>query len=48
MSIKVVLTWGKRLIELVCLLSIKDTEGIQILGAAHLELDNILAPLDPH
>jgi hypothetical protein len=50
MSIKVVLTWGKRLIQLVCLLSIKDTEGmgIQVLGAAHLELDNILAPLDLH
>jgi hypothetical protein len=48
MSIKVVLTWGKRLLQLVCLLNIKDTEGVQVLGAAHLELDNILAPLDLH
>lgn len=47
-TIKAVLTWGKRLLQLVCLLSIEDTEGVQVLGAAHLELDNILAPLDLH
>ena len=48
MSIKAVLTWGKRLLQLVCLLSIKDAEGVQVLGAAHLELDGVLGPLDPH
>ena len=48
MSIKAVLTWGKRLLQLVCLLSIKDAECVQVLGAANLELDNILAPLDLH
>jgi len=37
-----------RLLQLVRLLSIEDAEGIQVLGAAHLELDNILAPLDLH
>ena len=42
------LTWGKGLLQLVCLLSIEDAEGVQVLGAAHLELDNILAPLDLH
>ena len=26
----------------------EDAKGIQVLGAAHLELDNILAPLDLH
>ena len=26
----------------------EDAKGIQVLGAAHLELDNILAPLDFH
>jgi hypothetical protein len=36
------------LLQLVGLLSIEDTEGVQVLGAAHLELDNILAPLDLH
>jgi hypothetical protein len=36
------------LLQLVWLLSIKDTEGVQVLGAVHLELDNILAPLDLH
>jgi len=39
---------GMRLLQLVRLLSIEDVEGIQVLGAAHLELDNILAPLDLH
>jgi len=39
---------GKRLLQLVGLLSIKDAEGVQVLEAAHLELDNILAPLDLH
>jgi hypothetical protein len=47
-STKAVLTWGKRLLQLVCLLSIEDAERVQVLGAAHLELDNILAPLDLH
>jgi len=41
-------TWGKRLLQLDCLLSIEDAEGVQVLGAAHLEFDNILAPLDLH
>jgi hypothetical protein len=36
------------LLQLVWLLSIKDTEGVQVLGAVHLELDNILPPLDLH
>ena len=36
------------MLQLVCLLSIEDAEGVQVLGAAHLELDNILAPLDLH
>jgi hypothetical protein len=36
------------LLQLVCLLSIEDTESVQVLGAAHLELDNILAPLNLH
>ena len=26
----------------------EDAKGIQVLGAAHLELDNILTPLDLH
>jgi len=39
---------GKRLLQLVGLLSIKDAEGVQVLEAAHLELDNILTPLDLH
>ena len=26
----------------------EDAKGIQVLGAAHLEFDNILAPLDLH
>ena len=39
---------GKRLLQLVGLLSIKDAEGVQVLEAAHLELDNILASLDLH
>jgi len=37
-----------RLLQLVRLLSIEDAEGVRVLGAAHLELDNILAPLDLH
>jgi len=36
------------LLRLVGLLSIKDAEGVQVLEAAHLELDNILAHLDLH
>ena len=36
------------MLRLVGLLSIKDAEGVQVLEAAHLELDNILAPLDLH
>jgi hypothetical protein len=48
MSIKAVITWGERLLQLVCLLSIEYAEGVQVLGAADLELDNILAPLDLH
>ena len=36
------------MLQLVGLLSIKDAEGVQVLEAAHLELDNILAPLDLH
>ena len=36
------------MLQLVCLLSIEDAEGVQVLGAVHLELDNILAPLDLH
>ena len=34
------------MLQLVRLLSIEDAEGVQVLGAAHLELNNILAPLD--
>jgi hypothetical protein len=48
MSIKAVITWGERLLQLVCLLSVEYAEGVQVLGAADLELDNILAPLDLH
>ena len=36
------------MLQLVRLLSIEDAESVQVLGAAHLELDNILAPLDLH
>ena len=36
------------MLRLVGLLSIKDAEGVQVLEAAHLELDNILAPRDLH
>ena len=36
------------MLQLVGLLSIEDAEGVQVLGAVHLELDNILAPLDLH
>ena len=36
------------MLQLVGLLSIKDAEGVQVLEAAHLELDNILTPLDLH
>ena len=36
------------MLQLVCLLGVEDTEGVQVLGAAHLELDNIFASLDFH
>ena len=36
------------MLQLVRLLSIEDAEGVQVLEAAHLELDNILASLDLH
>ena len=42
------LTWGEGLLQLVSLLRVEDTEGVQVLGAAHLELHNIFAPLDFH
>jgi len=41
-------TWRERLLELVGLVGVVDAEGVEVLGAAHLELDNILAPLDLH
>lgn len=39
-------TWWKGLRELVCLLRIGYREGVEVLGAADLELDNSLALLD--
>ena len=41
-------TWWKRLLQLVSLLGIEDTKSVEILGAANLELHNILASLDLH
>lgn len=41
-------TWGKRLLQLVGLLGVKDAQSVEVLGASNLELDNILASLDFH
>lgn len=41
-------TWRERLLELVGLVGVVDAEGVEVLGAAHLELDGVLGPLDPH
>ena len=40
-----VVTWRKRLLELVSLLSVEHTESVQILGATNLKFDNVLTPL---
>lgn len=36
------------MLQLISLLSVKHTQGVQILGATDLELDHIFAPLDLH
>ena len=36
------------MLQLIGLLKVKNTEGIQVLGATNLELDHISAPLDFH
>lgn len=41
-------TWRERLLELVGLVGVVDAEGVEVPGAAHLELDGALGPLDPH
>ena len=41
-------TRRQRLLQLDGLLSVIDTQCVEVLGAANLELDSILAPLDPH
>lgn len=41
-------TWRERLLELVGLVGVVDAEGVEVPGAAHLELDGVLGPLDPH
>ena len=41
-------TWRERLLELVGLVGVVDAEGVEVLGAAHLELDGVLGTLDPH
>jgi hypothetical protein len=44
----VVVTWREGLLELVGLVGVEDAEGVEVAGAAHLELDGVLGPLDPH
>lgn len=41
-------TGRERLLELVGLVGVVDAEGVEVPGAAHLELDGALGPLDPH
>jgi hypothetical protein len=41
-------TWGEGLLQLVGLLGVIHAQRVEVLGATNLELDSILAPLDPH
>lgn len=41
-------TWREGLLQLIGLLVVKDAEGVEVLGASHLKLDHILAPLNLH
>lgn len=41
-------TWGKRLLQLVSLLRVKDAESVQIFRTTDLELYHIFAPLYLH
>ena len=41
-------TWWEGLLELVGLVGVEDAERVEVPGAAHLELDGVLGPLDPH
>lgn len=41
-------TWWEGLLELVGLVGIEDAERVEVPGAANLELDGVLGPLDPH
>ena len=41
-------TWREGLLELVGLVGVEDANGVEVAGAAHLELDGVLGPLDPH
>ncbi|KAK3441296.1 hypothetical protein EUGRSUZ_B01435 [Eucalyptus grandis] len=43
---KLLSTWRKGLLQFVGLLGVKHTKCVEVLGAANLELDNILASLD--
>lgn len=42
------LTWRKRLLQLISLLRVKHAQRVKVLGAADLELNHILAPLNLH
>lgn len=42
------LTWGKRLLQLGCLLRVEHAKGVEVLGAADLELHHVPAPLYLH
>ena len=41
-------TWWKGLLQLVSLLEVKYTEGVEVFRAPDLELDNIFTLLDLH
>jgi hypothetical protein len=41
-------TRGEGLLQLVSLLGVIHAQRVEVLGATDLELDGVLAPLDPH
>ena len=41
-------TWGQRLLELVCLVCVCDTECVEVAAAPDLELGHIPSLLDLH